>query len=145
VHAIDISQRALELARQNAQLVGVASRVRFHQGDLLDPVAALRERIDLIAANPPYVSAEEHLTLEPEVRDHEPRLALVPPDGDRFGVYRRLVPQAAAALATGGALLLEVGLGMADEVSRLCRGAALGVERVVPDLQQIPRVVVARR
>lgn len=145
VHAIDLSDEALTLARENARRLGIAERVRFHRGDLLEPVAGLAGRIDVIASNPPYLDASEMDTLAPEVRDHEPRLALLPPDGDRYSIYRRLAPQARELLRGGGLLLLEIGLGMEREVRALCEAAGLDVERVLPDLQDIPRVVCARR
>jgi release factor glutamine methyltransferase len=91
------------------------------------------------------VDASEIASLEPEVREHDPRLALVPPSGDRYAVYRRLVPEAARALRTGGSLVLEIGHGMDAEVSRLCEAESLHVDRVLPDLQGIPRALVARK
>jgi len=94
-----------------------------------------------VASNPPYVDRSDALT--PEVRDHEPAAALFAP-GDRYSIYRRLAPEARRLLRPGGFLLLEVGLGMAEEVRRLCVEAGLEVVRVIPDLQQIPRTVVAR-
>jgi release factor glutamine methyltransferase len=143
IHATDISRAALDVAEDNARRLGCAPRVRFHLGDLLDPVADLAGRVDMVVCNPPYVSAADAAALAPEVRDHEPPLALFPP-GDAYAVYRRLVPQAARTLGPGGRLLLEIGQGMSDGVVDLCRGAGFNVERVLPDLQSIPRVVVAR-
>jgi release factor glutamine methyltransferase len=140
VHAVDFSEPALEVARRNAARLG--ARVRFHLGDLLEPLSG---GLDLVTSNPPYVDASEIAGLDPEVRDHDPRLALVPPSGDRFAVYLRLVPQAAQALAPGGILVLEVGRGMDGEVRRLCEAAGLRVDRAVPDLAGIPRAVVARK
>jgi release factor glutamine methyltransferase len=142
VVGIDLSSAALAVATENARRMGLERRVRFLEGDLLEPVAALHGRIDLVASNPPYVDAAD--VLAPEVRDHEPALALFPP-GDPQSVYRRLLPQAATALRPGGALLLEVGRGMADAVAALCETAGLRVEAVLADLQAIPRTVVARR
>ncbi|HEX6736895.1 MAG TPA: peptide chain release factor N(5)-glutamine methyltransferase, partial [Vicinamibacteria bacterium] len=143
-HATEVSAAALAVARENARRLGFEDRVRFHEGDLLEPVAALAGQIDLVVSNPPYVDAAELPHLEPEVRDHEPRLALVPP-GDRYSVYRRLVPQAAAGLRAGGALVLEVGQGMAEEVAGLCGAAGLLTDAPLADLAGIPRAVIARR
>jgi release factor glutamine methyltransferase len=143
IHATDISRAALDVAEDNARRLGCAPRVRFHLGDLLDPVADLAGRVDMVVCNPPYVSAADAAALAPEVRDHEPPLALFPP-GDAYTVYRRLVPQAARTLRRGGCLLLEIGQGMSDGVVGVCSGAGFRVERVLPDLQSIPRVVVAR-
>jgi len=145
VHAVDVSSEALELAQQNARRLGVAGRVSFHLGDLLEPIARLAVHGDVVVSNPPYLDESEIDALAPEVRDHDPRLALLPPDGDRYSIYRRLAPQARGVLRPGGALLLEIGPGMEDEVRGICRTAGLDVIRVLPDLQSIPRVVVARK
>jgi release factor glutamine methyltransferase len=143
IFAIDVSAAALVVARKNAHLLGLADRVAFHEGDLLAPLHYVRGQLDLVASNPPYVSPDEIETLAPEVRDHEPRVALVPA-GDRFSVYRRLVPEAALALRGGGLLLLEIGAGMQAGVVDILEGAGFEVEAVLPDLQAIPRTVVAR-
>jgi release factor glutamine methyltransferase len=144
VHAVDISHAALEIARDNARRLGVESRVSFHQGDLVAPVVSLAASVHIVVSNPPYVSASEIPGLAPEVRDHEPRQALVPVP-DAADLYRRLAAGARRLLRPGGALLVEIGLGMAEEVTAICEGEGLPVERVVPDLQGIPRVVVALR
>jgi release factor glutamine methyltransferase len=140
VHAVEVSAAALGVAAQNARRLGAA--VRFHAGSLLEPVSG---DFDLVASNPPYVAASEIEGLEPEVRDHEPRLALVPPGGDRYALYASLVPEAARALRPGGSLVLEIGIGMDADVGRLCEAAGLLVRRVLPDLQGIPRTLVARK
>jgi release factor glutamine methyltransferase len=144
VHAIDVSEEALAVARDNARRLGLEDLVHFHLGDLLGSVRSLTGSIDLVVSNPPYVDSSEAHSLAPEVREHEPALALFAP-GDRYSVYRRLVPAAAVALRAGGFLMLEVGIGMADEVSRICLSSGLGVTRVLHDLQGIPRAIVARR
>lgn len=142
VVAIDLSPAALRVARENASRLGLTDRVRFLSGDLLEPIRDLDGRVDLVASNPPYVDPAAAPGLAPEVRFFEPALALFPP-GEPYHVYRRLVPQAAAALRPGGAIVLEIGQGMAEEVARIAEGAGLRVDRVVPDLQGIPRTVVA--
>jgi release factor glutamine methyltransferase len=144
VHATDVSASALAVARDNARRLSLADRVRFHQGDLLAPIVAAGARADLVAANPPYVDEREWETLAPEVRDHEPPLALVAPEG-RERLYARLAEAAAAVLEPGGSLLLEIGRGMEAEVAVACAAAGLRVETVLPDLQGIARVVVATR
>ncbi len=144
VYATDVSPAALSVARQNASRLGSEGRVSFHEGDLLAPVREFAP-FDLVASNPPYVDPAEIAGLSPEVRDHEPRLALVPPGDDACGIYRRLVPEAYAVLKPAGVLLLEIGQGMAKSVTAICSGAGLVVEDVLLDLQRIPRTVVARR
>ena len=144
VHAVDISHEALEVARTNARRLGLEGRVRFYQGDLTTPLRDMVRRVDLVASNPPYVAAADIAGLMPEVRDHEPRLALLPvPDASRM--YRRLAAGARRLLRPGGTLVVEIGQGLAEEVSAICGREGLRVERVVPDLRGIPRVVVAVR
>jgi release factor glutamine methyltransferase len=145
VHAGDISGSALEVAAQNARDLGLDGRVDLRRGDLLEPFPELRGKADLVVSNPPYVDPSEWSSLMPEVREHEPRSALLPVGGgDRYSVYRRLVPQARELLRPEGTLMVEIGRGMDVEVVRLCQGEGFRVEQVVPDLQDIPRVVVAR-
>ena len=143
VHAVDLSPAALLVARGNAARLHLESRVTFHEGDLLDPVRAQAGEIDLVVSNPPYVSAGEWASLEPEVRDHDPRLALVPPEGVA-ALYERLITSAAAALRPGGSVLVEIG---ADDGGRtaaiMARRGLAGIESR-RDLQGIARVVHGR-
>jgi release factor glutamine methyltransferase len=97
-----------------------------------------------VVSNPPYVDPDEIAGLEPEVRDHEPRAALVCPEG-ADALYARLAREAAAVLKPGGALAVEMGAGMEPCVRRAVEGAGLRVTRVLPDLQGIARAVVAVR
>jgi release factor glutamine methyltransferase len=144
IQATEISEPALAVARDNAVRLGLEGRVTFRRGDLLEPVGALAGRLDLVVSNPPYVSASDLHHLAPEVRLHDPHLALIPP-GDRLSVYRRLAPAAARLLRPGRALAVEMGEGMEDEVVREMERAGLAVRAVRPDLAGIPRVVIARR
>jgi release factor glutamine methyltransferase len=143
VHATDLSAAALAVAHENARRLGLEGRIAFHHGDLLEPLADLAGRVDLIASNPPYVDPGGPDALAPEVRDHEPAVALFPP-GEALWVYRRLVPAARTLLKPGGWLALEIGQGTGPAVAGLCRAAALDVDRILDDLRGIPRVLVAR-
>jgi release factor glutamine methyltransferase len=118
IYASDLSADALAVARRNAARHGVASRVRFCQGDLL---AALPEPVQMIVANLPYISQQEWPNLPPEVR-WEPRWAL---DGgpDGLDLVRRLLVQAPHYLASNGALLLEIGARQGEAAIRLARAA----------------------
>ncbi|MCL4820482.1 MAG: peptide chain release factor N(5)-glutamine methyltransferase [Vicinamibacteria bacterium] len=142
VWGLDLSPAALEVARRNAVRLGLEARVDWRQGDLLVPVDELHGQIDLIVSNPPYVDPAD--PLEPEVRDHEPALALFPP-GEPLSVYRRLWPQVAIALRPGGRALVEVGAGQANAVADLAHASGLVGVETWPDLQGIPRVVGAAR
>lgn len=140
VTAIDLSLASLAVARQNAERH--SAPVRFIAGDLLVPVAG--ETFDVIVSNPPYVPESDRPTLAVEVREHEPALALFAgPDG--FAVYRRLIPQAFAALAPGGFIALEYGYGQSDDLYAMLNAAGFHNVQQIPDLQGIPRVAIARR
>jgi len=141
--AIDVSEAAVEVARRNAARLGLGGRVDVRRGDLLDDLLP-QERFDLIVSNPPYVPEAEYRTLEPNVRDYEPRLAL---HGGKDGLdaYRRLIPAAAGRLRPGGVLAVEVGAGQAAAGRALfAAAAAFEAAQVRADLAGIPRVVFAR-
>jgi len=144
--ATDLSAAALAIARENASRLDLAGRVRFVRGDLLD---AFRSGpgappFDLVVSNPPYVDDAEWRDLAPEVRDHDPRSALVPPDGVA-ALYGRLLAGAARVLRPGGTVAVEVGAGQSAAVAAQAAGAGFESARTLRDLQDIPRVVVARR
>lgn len=143
VCGVDISHAALEVARTNARRLGLESRLHLFQGDLLSPVGHLAGSVHLVVSNPPYVPADQFPALMPEVRDHDPRLALVPTP-DASDLYGRLATGARRLLRAGGALAVEIGLGMADEVTTVTEARGFRVERAILDLQGIPRVLVAR-
>jgi release factor glutamine methyltransferase len=134
VTAIDVSAGALELARENAHATGVD--VVFEVRDVRD---GLDGTYDLVVSNPPYVTEEEIEGLEPEVRDWEPRLATV---GD--GHTQAIADAAAAVLAPGGSLVLEVADGRGREVSQLLRDRGYDDVRSTPDLTGRDRVVDGR-
>jgi release factor glutamine methyltransferase len=140
ITAADVSLNALSLAEENAKRNGVA--IRFLQGDLLAPVAG--ETFDLIVSNPPYVPSTDRASLAVEVRDHEPALALFAGD-DGLEIYRRLIPQAFAALTPGGFIALEIGYGQQPAIQSLLADTGFTNIEFTPDLQGIPRVVVAKR
>lgn len=141
VVAVDISEAALAVARENAVANGVADRVDFRRGDLLEPLG--RQQVDAILSNPPYIPEEEWQTLMPEVRRWEPRLALTPGE-DGLLFYRRLAEQGPARLKPGGFLAVEVGIGQAQAVAALFAAAGLAVS-IFPDTAQIDRVVLGRK
>lgn len=140
VIAIDASPAALDVARQNAERLGLP--IEFHHGDLLSPLPASAE-LDLIVANLPYIPTAEIAGLSLEVRS-EPMQAL---DGgpDGLDIIRRLVAQATPYLKPGGSLLLEVGDGQAPAVEDLLRAARFTDVRSAQDLSQVARVVIGRR
>ncbi len=144
VHAVDASAPALAVAAENARRLGLEHRVEWHHGDLLEPLERLRAGIDLIVSNPPYVEPSEIPALAPEVRDHEPRAALLAPDPP-YGIYRLLAAEASRRLRPGGRFIVEVGQGMAETVAHVLREASLVDVATRPDLTGKPRVVFGRR
>ena len=142
VIATDISSQALQLARQNARLNRVSDRITFLQTNLLSP---LNTSFDIITSNPPYIPTNDINLLEPEVRTHDPILALDSgPDGLDF--YRQIIPASAPLLLTNGFLVLEIGHNQAQQVSHiLAQQSDLGHIGVQTDLSGSPRVVFAQK
>jgi release factor glutamine methyltransferase len=142
VRATDISRPALEVARRNAARHGVSGRITFTQGDLLDGV---RGTFDAIVANPPYVIDCARPALQPEVRDHEPSLALF--GGiDGLTLVARLIGAAPDRLRSGGFLICEFGLGQDQEVEDLIQASPeLTLVALRRDLQGIARTAIAKR
>ena len=141
--AVDVSEAAVEVARRNAARLGLGGRVDIRRGDLLADLPS-RQRFDLIVSNPPYIPEAEYRTLEPNVRDFEPRVALHGGE-DGLDVYRRLIPAAAARLRPAGVLAVEVGAGQATAVRALFAAAAVfETASEHADLAGTPRVVFAR-
>ncbi len=140
IDALDLSAAALAVARENAQALGGGGRVSFHRSDLLGAVPDVL--YDAIVANPPYVASTE--ALEPQVQAWEPHSALFAgPDG--LDIYRRLLPQALAALRPGGLLVLELGAGQQPALSALFASHPRFEEPAfLPDLQGIARVALSR-
>ena len=143
VVAVDVDEAAVQVARRNAARLGLGGRVDIALSDLFAGLAPL-QRFDVIVSNPPYVPDAEYATLEPNVRDFEPRLALHGGE-DGLDVYRRLVVEAVPRLLPGGMLAVEVGCGQAAAVRALFAGAgAFAPAQERPDLGGTPRVVSAK-
>ena len=140
--ATDSSPEALALAIANAEKLGLSERVRFVESDLFSALGE-DEAFDVVAANLPYVPTAEIETLEPEVRDHEPRPAL---DGgpDGLGVMRACIAAAPPFVRPGGWMLMEVGAGQAEAVTALLSAAGFDTERPIRDPGGVDRVVQGR-
>ncbi len=139
VTALDLSPEALAMAGENARTHSLESRIRFLRSDLLGAMPA-EERFDAIVSNPPYISIADAPTLHPQVRDHEPSLALYA-GLDGLAIYQRLIPEASQRLKPGGLLALEIGHGQRDAIAELLRG--WNTAEFLDDLQGIPRVALA--
>lgn len=144
VCATDISPEAVSLARENAQILGLAERIEVFECDLAHDL--VRERagmFDLVVSNPPYIPDDVMERLPDEVSDFEPRLALAGgPDG--LDVYRRLLEQARALLKRGGAFAFELHEDCLEAAAELARSAGYVDVRTVFDLAGKPRILTAR-
>ena len=138
---IDLSPDALAVAEENARRHGVADRAAFVVSDWFAAVVGV---FDLIVANPPYIAAAEMAGLAPEVRDHEPRLALT--DGaDGLSAFRDILRAAPGYLTATGRILFETGAGQGEAVAGLARAAGFVGPRILRDLDGRDRVVVLER
>lgn len=146
VYATDISKEALKVAGDNARSCGVEGRIRFCQGDLYSALDGLNlsNCASIIMSNPPYVAQADMNSLQPEVRDYEPRAALL---GGAQGLdfYRRIIKDAPRYLTTGGFLLMEIGYGQAKDIKKMFEeyGGFADIE-VKKDLSGIERVIIAK-
>jgi release factor glutamine methyltransferase len=142
--ATDSSREALAIARENAKSLGLADRVSFLEGNLLEPVAESGP-FDAILSNPPYIPTAVVPALEPGVRDYEPHTAL---DGgpDGLEIVTRLIAQAVPLLVPGGHLILEIGTAQEVPVRELMAAQAeLELAQTIRDAANHPRVVRAVR
>lgn len=141
VEAIDVSAGALAVATENAELNAVADRVSFRQEDLGGLSGG---PYNMIVSNPPYIPEGDRAGLMPEVRDHEPALALFA-GSDGLAAYRQIIDQAPDCLDAGGWLLLEVGIDQSESVVALLSAAGFNDISVRDDYAGIPRVVCGRK
>jgi release factor glutamine methyltransferase len=137
VTAMDVSEDALALARENLELTGINGRVRLVEHDLTSGLG--EHDFDLVVSNPPYVEPDELPTLQPEVRDWEPHVALVAP-----AATEKLASAAREALRPGGWLVLETAAGAGDRVERLLSELGFEDVTITPDLAGRDRVAEGR-
>lgn len=138
--AVDISEPALEVARRNVAMHEVGDRLQMLQSDIFENVN--ERNLDLIVSNPPYVPVAQYDGLQPEVRDHDPRVALT--DGSTgLTIIERIVIEAPRFLRGGGRLLIEIGYGQHEAVRTLFGPVRWSSVCFLHDLQGIPRTVDA--
>jgi release factor glutamine methyltransferase len=146
ITALDVSRAALAVAHENADQLGLAAHVRFLHSDLLAAVQkdiAADRLFDVVVSNPPYVALADSASMQREVVEHEPHVALFA-GADGLDVYRRLIPQAHEALRPGGLLALEFGFGQSHALASLLGSGWAGV-RFLRDYAGIERVALAEK
>lgn len=140
----DLSEEALEVAFWNRNALRLEARAALARGSWFGALGEDdRERFDLIVSNPPYIALDEMDDLSPEVRDHEPRMALTD-EGDGLTAYRMIAAGAPSHLLPGGRLMVEIGPSQSAAVADLFRSAGLQEVAVITDLDGRDRVVVGR-
>jgi release factor glutamine methyltransferase len=134
---VDLSEEALKVAKANADQLGMTERVKLLHSDLFE---AIDETFDLIVSNPPYIRSDVIKTLMPEVRDHDPRMAL---DGAADGLYfyRKIVEESGNYLKRGGQLFFEIGHDQAEDVSSLMQDHGYKEIEIKKDYAGLDRVV----
>jgi release factor glutamine methyltransferase len=139
---VDVSEEALAVARENAANLGLASRTVLLRGDWTRGLADAS--FDLVVSNPPYIPTRDIEALEPEVRDHEPRLAL---DGgpDGLDAYRALAPEILRVLKPDGRFAVEIGYDQSQAVEKLFKDAGAADVRTAQDLAERDRVVLGTK
>ncbi len=147
IFALDSSGDALIVAKGNAERHGVREKIIWSQGDLLSPLreCQVAGKVDAIVSNPPYIAEAEWAGLQPEVREYEPRLALLAgPRGTEF--HERLIQDSRDFLVSGGLLVMELGQGQASHVQQVVKdaGGYTGLQTVKDDAG-IERVLIVRR
>lgn len=142
-YGCDVSGDALKVAQENAELLKIEPQPVLKEGDLFEPVADLKGYFDVIVSNPPYIKSDVIGSLMPEVRDHDPMLALDGgPDGLDF--YRRIADKAPEYLTNYGRLFLEIGFDQKKEIISILSDAGFTDIEVKDDLGGNPRVAVAK-
>lgn len=138
---VDLSPAAIAVAKRNRSDHGMDGVMELRHGSWFQPVD---QQFDLIISNPPYIAAFEMAALAPEVRDHEPHMALTD-GGDGLGAYRAITAGAAAHLVPGGVLMVEIGPTQAAQVVALMEAAGLQSPEILPDMDGRDRVVRATK
>jgi release factor glutamine methyltransferase len=138
---LDVSERALKIARKNAEAHQAAERLKLEISNVFEVLND--EKFDLIVSNPPYISSEDVKTLQAEVRDFEPFSALS--DGkDGFSIIEQIIKDAPKFLRKRAFLLMEIGFKQAEKVEKMFRSEIWREVEFLPDLQSIPRVIKAQ-
>lgn len=144
--AIDISEKALEIAKENARRLGLSNRIKFyHQSWFNEKMEqVLGERYDMIVSNPPYIATSEIDWLERDVKDHDPRLALDGGD-DGYKHYRQIAKAAYGLLKQGGYILLEGGINQAEEIRKIFENENFEHKETCMDLAGIKRCIILKK
>lgn len=144
--AVDISDKALATAKENADNLAVSERIRFVNASWFDTdfVTSVGEKFEMIVSNPPYIPSDDIKTLDREVKEYDPMLAL---DGGKSGYdsYERIAKIAPQLLHNGGYVLLEAGIGQAEKIADIFMLQGFNLLKIADDLSGIARCVILQK
>jgi release factor glutamine methyltransferase len=140
--SLDVSENALQIAKKNADKHQVSERLKLEISDVFTILTD--QKFDLIVSNPPYISARDLETLQPEVRDYEPATALTD-GGDGFSIVKKIIERASFFLKEKGFLLMEIGFDQSGAVEKMFDRSIWKNVEILDDLQGIPRTVKAEK
>ena len=138
--AIDISEDAIKVAKENSELNNINGQISFYKIDFVNEQGFNESNFDLIVSNPPYVSSEDYTELAPELKNHEPKFALTD-NNDGLNFYREISKKAKASLNKNGKLFFEVGMGQAEEVKNILLNNGFSAIEIFKDYSNIDRIV----
>ena len=141
---IDISEEALIVAKQNAELNGVTENIEFIQQDIFNNSFPNNFHFDLIVSNPPYVEKNEYGNLQEEIVNYEPRIA-VTDEGDGYSFYKRIVEISKIHLKPGGELYFEMAKGQSNQITSILESSGLKEIKIIKDYLQIERVICGEK
>ncbi|MBX2975059.1 MAG: peptide chain release factor N(5)-glutamine methyltransferase [Ignavibacteriaceae bacterium] len=142
--ALDISSEALEVAKKNSIYNGTQQRINFELNDILQKDIRFHKKYDLVVSNPPYVAQSEYASLQKEITDYEPKIA-VTDFSDGYSFYKKISEIAIQILNEKGFLIFEVGKGQSEFVSEIMRGVGFSSIKIVKDYSNIERVIQGQK
>lgn len=141
IFAVDISRKAIEIAKKNSKKLNVKEKIAFIQSDIMENID---EKFDIIVSNPPYIPLKDKPTLQPEVQKHEPEIALFIDDEHGISFYEKLAGQASRKLNPGGYLIVEIGYFQGDLVKKTFEKNRFSSVQILKDLSGLDRIVSGR-
>lgn len=142
LEAVDISPKALEIAQKNADFHKVSEKINFYRSDLFENV---NKKYNIIVSNPPYIPLKDKETLQTEVKDHDPHLALFTSDFDGVEFYEKISSKAGEYLNTDGFLIFEIGINMSEKVVNILKHNNFNVLEIVSDFNDIERIIISKK
>ena len=142
VDSVDISEKAIEIAKKNALLHNVLENVRFIKSDLFENV---EDKYNIIVSNPPYIPLKDKESLQVEVREFDPALALFTKDEYGIEFYEKIINQANNYLLPDGYIAFELGINQSEIVEKMLKDNNFKEINIINDFNSIPRIVIAKK